>query len=138
MYCTSRLSSSVHTSIDPPFLCTICLSLPPVFTVSNSIIATMVIEDLLVVFGGELAKDVAERVAAKKPPGSTIQVTLRNASGKPQQFVDLGPNTCVCFVMQTVENSAPAEDVSVKMTARTNKIVQQQQQKNRFTHLHLP
>lgn len=77
----------------------------------------MVVEELIVVFGGELAKDVAERVVAKKPPGSVIQVTIRNASAKPQQFLDLDSNTCVCFVMQTVENAAPAEDVSVTMTA---------------------
>ena len=72
----------------------------------------MILEELIVVFGGELAKDVAEQVVAKKPPELAIRVTIRNASEKPQNLVAYGPTTCICFVMQTVENAAPAEDVS--------------------------
>jgi hypothetical protein len=74
--------------------------------------SSMAVEELFVVFGGELAADVAERVLSKKPPGSVVNVTLRNASDKPQKLVEHGENTCICFVIQTVENEAPAEDVS--------------------------
>jgi hypothetical protein len=71
----------------------------------------MAVEELIVVFGGELAADVAERVLSRKPPGSVVKVTLRNASDRPQKLVEYGENTCICFVIQTVENDSPAEDV---------------------------
>lgn len=73
----------------------------------------MVIEKVVVVYGGELASDVAQQVVAKKPPNlSTIEVSLRNASERPKTLLDIGADTVVCFVMQTIENGSPTEDVS--------------------------
>jgi hypothetical protein len=70
-----------------------------------------IIEYLVIVYGGELAKDVAERVVAKKPAASSIQVTLRCADDRPKTLADLGADTVVCFVLQTIENASPTEDV---------------------------
>lgn len=66
---------------------------------------------LVIVYGGELAKDVAEQISSKKPAGSPLQVSLRCAAERPKTLVDLGGDTIVCFVMQTVENAAPSEEV---------------------------
>jgi hypothetical protein len=70
------------------------------------------VSKLLVVHGGELAKDVAEQITAKQPAASSVsQVTVRCASEKPKTLLDVGDETLVCFIMQTVENSAPTEEV---------------------------
>jgi hypothetical protein len=76
----------------------------------------MVFEQLVVVHGGELAKDVAEQIVAKKG-SSAIKVTMRSASERPKTLVDLGDNTLVCFVMQTIENAAPTEEVRASCCA---------------------
>mmetsp|Transcript_23155 Transcript_23155/g.38285 ORF Transcript_23155/g.38285 Transcript_23155/m.38285 type:complete len:161 (+) Transcript_23155:61-543(+) len=68
----------------------------------------MAIQKLVVVHGGELAKDVAEQIAAKKQ--GSIEVTVRSASERPKALVDFGDDTLVCFVMQTIENDAPTEE----------------------------
>lgn len=69
-------------------------------------------ENIVIVHGGELAKDVADQILAKQPAGSAIKVTLRSASERPKALADLKSDTLVCFVMQTIENAAPTEDVS--------------------------
>jgi hypothetical protein len=79
----------------------------------------MVFEQLVVVYGGELAKDVAEQIVAKKG-NSSIKVTLRSASERPKTLVDLGDNTLVCFVIQTIENAAPTEEVRASCFAFFN------------------
>jgi len=71
------------------------------------------VKQLVVVHGGELAKDVAEQVLVKKPASSSVEVSLRSASERPKTLVDLSDDTLVCFVMQTVENAAPTEEVRV-------------------------
>ena len=69
-------------------------------------------ENLIIVHGGELAADVAEQLAAKKPSKlSALKVTVRNASERPKTLLEHGKDTIVCFVMQTIENSNPTEEV---------------------------
>ena len=73
----------------------------------------MTISKLLIVHGGELAKDVAEQLASKKPANnSTIsQVSLKCASERPSALIQLGDETTlICFILQTVENAAPTEE----------------------------
>jgi hypothetical protein len=78
------------------------------------------VKHLVVVYGGELAKDVAEQIVAKKPAGeessagTTIQVSMRSAAERPKTLVDLTSDTVVCFVMQTIENAAPTEEVRLQ------------------------
>lgn len=75
----------------------------------------MTITKLVIVHGGELAKDVAEQVVAKKPPSSCVEAApLRSASERPKSLLDLDDNTLVCFVIQTIENGQPTEEVSGK------------------------
>lgn len=75
------------------------------------------VSKLLIVHGGELAKDVAERIAAKKPAAASsstciTDVTMRCGSDRPRKLVDdVGDDTLVCFVLQTIENAAPTEEV---------------------------
>jgi hypothetical protein len=68
-------------------------------------------QQLVIVYGGELAKDVAEQIVSKKPAESPLSVSLRRADERPKTLVDLSADTIVCFVMQTIENGAPTEDV---------------------------
>ena len=70
----------------------------------------MTIQKLVIVHGGELAKDVAEQIVAKNP--TTIECELRNAADKPKTLLDYNETTLVCFVMQTIENGQPTEEVS--------------------------
>ena len=74
----------------------------------------MPIQKVVVVYGGELANDVAQQVVAKKPATlSSIDVSLRNASERPKTLLENGQDVVMCFVMQTIENSAPTEEVSL-------------------------
>jgi sulfite reductase alpha subunit-like flavoprotein len=66
---------------------------------------------LVIVYGGELAKDVAEQIVSKKPAACLLNVSLRRADERPKTLVDLSADTILCFVMQTIENGAPTEDV---------------------------
>jgi hypothetical protein len=68
-------------------------------------------KDLVVVYGGELSADVAQQIVSKKPAESPLNVSLRRADERPKTLVDLSADTIVCFVMQTIENGAPTEDV---------------------------
>jgi hypothetical protein len=71
------------------------------------------VKQLLIVYGGELARDVAEQIVAKKPSQNcSIDVTMRSSSERPKKLLDLDSDTVVCFVMQTIENQSPTEDVS--------------------------
>lgn len=74
---------------------------------------------LVVVHGGELAKDVAERIASQALSSSSsssapvVSVVLRSASSRPKELVDVCRDRTVVgvvFVMQTVENAEPTED----------------------------
>lgn len=66
---------------------------------------------VVIVHGGELARDVAERIAARASPSSSFDVSLRCASERPRTLPDLAEDAVVlCFVMQTVENESPAEE----------------------------
>jgi hypothetical protein len=66
---------------------------------------------VVVVYGGELAKDVAEQIVSKKPAESLLSVSLKRADERPKTLVEISADTIVCFVMQTIENGAPTEDV---------------------------
>mmetsp|Transcript_39591 Transcript_39591/g.95639 ORF Transcript_39591/g.95639 Transcript_39591/m.95639 type:complete len:169 (+) Transcript_39591:191-697(+) len=70
------------------------------------------VEQIVIVHGGELAKDVAEQIEAKKPEGfHRTTVVLRSASERPKTIVeDYDSKTVVCFVFQTIENGAPTEE----------------------------
>jgi len=69
----------------------------------------MAIEKIIVIHGGELAKDVAEQLQAKKP--SSVAMELRSASKSPKSLMDTAnASTLHCFIMQTIENAAPTED----------------------------
>jgi hypothetical protein len=70
------------------------------------------IQQVVVCYGGELAKDVAEQIVVQKPADTNVTTILRNCSESPKQLLEYGLETCVCFVMQTVENASPTEDVS--------------------------
>lgn len=71
------------------------------------------VNKLLVVYGGELAKDVAGQIVAKKPATTSISdVSLRSGSERPKTLLEVESDTLVCFVMQTIENAAPTEEVS--------------------------
>ena len=73
----------------------------------------MTIKRVLVVHGGELASDVANQVEAKKPAGFNGDVVLRNASERPKTLLENDQETLICFIIQTIENSAPTEEVSL-------------------------
>ncbi len=65
--------------------------------------------------GGDLANDVAEQIASKKPSSLStrdVDVSIRNASERPKTLLENGEDAVICFVMQTIENSNPTEDVS--------------------------
>lgn len=70
---------------------------------------------LVVVYDGELSKDIAEQLIAMQKH-SSVQVSLRSASDKPKGIVSdycgAATNTVVCFIIQTIENASPTEDVS--------------------------
>ena len=68
-------------------------------------------KQVVVVYGGDLARDVAEQIVGKKPDDVSVDVTLRNASERPKTLLDLDNATVVCFVIQTIENEAPTEEV---------------------------
>jgi sulfite reductase alpha subunit-like flavoprotein len=81
-----------------------------IFTSTNHF-STMAVSKLVVVHGGELAKDVAEQIVTKKPATSSISdVSLQCASQRPKALLGLKDDTLVCFVMQTIENAAPTEE----------------------------
>lgn len=78
---------------------------------------------VVIVHGGELAKDVSERIEALQPSGggaaAAFEVTLRCASERPKTLLDFTnsnnnsdnqDNVVLCFVLQTIENSAPTEE----------------------------
>lgn len=68
---------------------------------------------VLIVYGGELAQDVAARIAQSKPAilDATTTVAVQSASERPKKLVDdYGADTVICFVLQTIENAAPTED----------------------------
>jgi len=69
------------------------------------------INSVVLVHGGELASDVAFQIEKKKPTANaSLKVEIRNASEKPKKLLDLGEQTLVCFVIQTIENNQPTED----------------------------
>mmetsp|Transcript_30321 Transcript_30321/g.40281 ORF Transcript_30321/g.40281 Transcript_30321/m.40281 type:complete len:164 (+) Transcript_30321:79-570(+) len=66
---------------------------------------------VVIIHGGELANDVAQQVAAKKPSTlSAVDVTIRNASERPKTLLEHGSDTIICFIMQTIENASPTEE----------------------------
>ena len=72
------------------------------------------IERVVVVYGGELAEDVAHQLVKKKPSVcASIEVLMRNASERPKSLLEFGNDTVVCFIIQTIENQATTEDVSL-------------------------
>lgn len=88
-------------------------------------IQTVVImfKQLVIVHGGTLAKDVAEQMQLKQPADSQIAVTLRAADSSPKSLVDMGNDSIVCFIMQTIENGAPTEDVSFIVSRSARQLV---------------
>jgi hypothetical protein len=70
---------------------------------------------LVVVYDGELSKDIAEQLISKQRT-SSVQTRLRSASDKPKDLVSdfccAESTTLVCFIIQTIENASPTEDVS--------------------------
>ena len=79
------------------------------------------ITNVIVVYGGELAQDVAAQIEQTKPEGN-VTVVVQSASERPKKLLDThaNDNTVVCFVMQTIENAAPTEDggTTVRFFAR--------------------
>jgi hypothetical protein len=70
---------------------------------------------LVIVYDGELSKDIAEQLMSKQRV-SSFQMSLRSAGDKPKGIVSdycqAATNTVVCFIIQTIENMSPTEDVS--------------------------
>ncbi|VEU37385.1 unnamed protein product [Pseudo-nitzschia multistriata] len=73
---------------------------------------------IVVVHGGELARDVAEQIEALRPKEcGTVEVTLRCASERPKTLLDYktgrggdDEKVVLCFILQTIENAAPTEE----------------------------
>eukprot|EP00537_Pseudo-nitzschia_pungens_P003398 CAMPEP_0172367750 /NCGR_PEP_ID=MMETSP1060-20121228/23402_1 /TAXON_ID=37318 /ORGANISM="Pseudo-nitzschia pungens, Strain cf. cingulata" /LENGTH=170 /DNA_ID=CAMNT_0013092101 /DNA_START=57 /DNA_END=569 /DNA_ORIENTATION=+ len=70
---------------------------------------------VIVVHGGELARDVAEQIEAVQPSGGEFDVKLRCASERPKTLLDYKSDNAddkvvLCFVLQTIENAAPTEE----------------------------
>ena len=74
------------------------------------------VKDLIVIYGGEMAKDVAQLIEAQKPATCSNNVKLLSASERPKKLLEFGDDTVICFVLQTIENAAPTEEVSVNCT----------------------
>ena len=72
------------------------------------------VKQVIVVYGGELANDVAQQIVSKKPT-IDVEVSLRNASEKPKTLLEYDQETVICFVIQTIENAAPTEDVRINI-----------------------
>lgn len=71
----------------------------------------MTFSKVVIIHGGELSKDIAEQITAKQPSSLPVDVSLRCASERPKTIVTAyGPDTLICFVMQTIENGAPTEE----------------------------
>ncbi|GAX20247.1 hypothetical protein FisN_15Lh272 [Fistulifera solaris] len=69
----------------------------------------MTISKVVIIHGGELAKDVAEQVVAQRPAKNDLVIEVRCASERPSTLLHYGEDTVLCFIMQTVENAAPTE-----------------------------
>lgn len=84
---------------------------------------------VVVIHGGELAKDVAEQIESLKPSNNDdFEVILRCASERPKTLLEYAKKgdasldgdgdgdgeseskTVLCFVMQTIENEGPTEE----------------------------
>ena len=72
---------------------------------------TMTFTKVTVVYGGELAEDVAKQVQSICLPA---KVELRNASDSPKLLLNR-ENELVCFLMQTIENSSATEEGGVTL-----------------------
>lgn len=71
---------------------------------------TPAIRQVVIVYGGDLAQDVADRVA-ESSKAAVVTVTKQSAAERPKKLVDtLSSDTVVCFILQTVENAAPTEE----------------------------
>jgi len=71
---------------------------------------------VVIVHGGELARDVAKQIESLKP-SDDYEVLLRCASERPKTLLDhvkkdedADNTTILCFVMQTIENENPTEE----------------------------
>ena len=68
---------------------------------------------VVIVHGGELAKDVAEQIESLKP-NADVEISIRCASERPKTLPDCAKNSdsrvVLCFVMQTIENEGPTEE----------------------------
>jgi sulfite reductase alpha subunit-like flavoprotein len=67
-------------------------------------------KNLIVIYGGEMAKDVAQLIEAQKPATCSNNVKLQSASERPKKLLEFGDDTVICFVLQTIENAAPTEE----------------------------
>jgi sulfite reductase alpha subunit-like flavoprotein len=85
----------------------------------------IIIKNVVLVYGGELARDVASQIEQSQPDHALpdIAVRLQSAADRPNKLVDAvccgGDNdgssssTVVCYILQTIENAAPTEDGGV-------------------------
>ena len=76
--------------------------------------ATTVIDPVnkvIIVHGGELAHDIAQQLSQKKPENLPVHVSIQNASERPKSLLNHGKDTVVCFIIQTIENECPTEEV---------------------------
>jgi hypothetical protein len=75
------------------------------------------VHNLIIVYDGALAKDVAEQVVDKQSQqfASLSTIVSFRLANKPKNvvsdFCGNGTTTVVCFILQTIENSLPTEDV---------------------------
>ena len=72
----------------------------------------MTVNKVVIVHGGELAADVAQQVTLKKPSDLSINVSIQSASVRPKILLSHGIDTVICFIIQTIENEAPTEEVN--------------------------
>jgi len=70
-------------------------------------------QKIIIVHGGELAKDVAEQMIAK---AASDAVTCQCASERPKKLVEHPEDTLICFIMQTIENASATEEVRETQT----------------------
>ena len=79
----------------------------------------MAFSRVVVLHGGELAVDVAEKLQQSKPAAleGVVEVTLRSMDSKPKELPALATSggkskstTLLVMVIQTVENAQPTEE----------------------------
>ncbi len=86
---------------------------------TNTLLSSKMIEDVILLSGGDLSADVAEQIASKLSSSTPIEASRvhKVAMSKSKEFKDAllegslaKPSTLAIFIAQTIENELPTED----------------------------